>query len=54
MDSFSSFDSSSSGMPTLNRSSIEESLKVIQMQAAMQQQEILVQVRRYLHISTVN
>jgi len=44
MDSFSSFDSSSGGgMPALNRSSIEESLKVIQMQAAMQQQEILVQ-----------
>ena len=43
MDSFSSFDASG-GMPTLNRSSVEESLKVIQMQAAMQQQELLVQV----------
>jgi len=44
MDSFSSFDASSGGgMPTLNRSSVEESLKVIQMQAAMQQQELLVQ-----------
>jgi len=44
MDGFSSLDSIGSSSPTVNKETLEESLKVLQLQAAIQQQEFLVQV----------
>ena len=45
MDSFSSLDSlgSGGGPPTVNQETIQQSIKVLQLQAQMEQQEFLVQ-----------